>query len=75
MGKNMAGRSGRDLFLNLPLGTLFYDRNTEVLIKDLSTAEERVCVAGGGKGGRGNARFARPDHQTPREYEPAGRRG
>lgn len=70
MGKNMAGRSGRDLFLNLPLGTLIYDRNTEVLIKDLSTVEERVCVAGGGKGGRGNARFARPDHQTPREYEP-----
>ncbi len=39
-------------------------------IKDLCELDEAVCIARGGKGGRGNARFARPDHQTPREYEP-----
>ncbi|MFQ5493869.1 MAG: Obg family GTPase CgtA, partial [Phycisphaerae bacterium] len=68
--KNMAGRDGADLILKLPLGTRLFDRQSGLLIKDLSTPGEPVCVAEGGKGGRGNARFARADHQTPREYEP-----
>ncbi|RME38916.1 MAG: GTPase ObgE, partial [Planctomycetota bacterium] len=70
MGKNMSGKKGRDLTLRLPPGTLVYDRDTGVLIKDLARVDERVCLARGGRGGRGNARFARPDHQTPREFEP-----
>jgi GTP-binding protein len=70
MGKNMTGRGGEDLTLELPPGTLLYDRNTDMLIKDLSVVGERVCIAEGGKGGKGNARFARPTHQTPREFEP-----
>lgn len=69
MGRNMAGRNGTDLTLKLPIGTLIYDRDTEIPIKDLSVWDEPVCIAQGGKGGRGNARFARPDHQTPREFE------
>ncbi|MGB2986167.1 MAG: GTPase ObgE [Phycisphaerae bacterium] len=69
-GKNMTGRHGEDLVLKLPLGTLIHDRDTGILIKDLSTFNKSVCIAQGGKGGRGNARFARPDHQTPREHEP-----
>ena len=69
MGKNMTGRNGEDLILKLPAGTLLYDRDTGILIKDLSVPGRRVCIAQGGKGGRGNARFARPDHQVPREYE------
>ncbi|MHC4696586.1 MAG: GTPase ObgE, partial [Planctomycetota bacterium] len=69
MGKNRTGRSGKVLTLALPPGTLLYDRDTSVLIKDLSTIGEPVCIAEGGKGGRGNARFARADHQTPREFE------
>lgn len=68
-GKNMTGRSAGDLTLELPVGTLVYDRETGVLIKDLSPAGETVCLAEGGKGGRGNARFATPTHQTPREAE------
>jgi len=70
MGKNRTGRNGKPITLELPAGTLIYDRDTGVLIKDLSVPEEEVCIAEGGKGGRGNARFARPDHQTPREHEP-----
>jgi len=70
MGRNMAGRDGTDLTLRLPVGTLIYDRDTKIPIKDLSVWGEPVCIARGGKGGRGNARFARPDHQTPREFEP-----
>lgn len=70
MGKNMAGRKGRDLLLRLPAGTLIYDRDTATLLKDLSVFDEAICVVRGGKGGRGNARFASATHQTPREFEP-----
>ncbi|MGD2110910.1 MAG: GTPase ObgE [Phycisphaerae bacterium] len=69
LGKNMTGKSGDDLVLKLPLGTLIYDRETGILIKDLNAVAEPVCIANGGSGGRGNARFARADHQTPREFE------
>lgn len=68
-GKNMSGRSGEDLILNLPAGTLIYDRDTGVLLKDLTTFGENVPLAEGGKGGRGNARFASATHQVPREFE------
>jgi len=70
MGKNMTGRAGKDLALNLPAGTLIYDRDTGVLIKDLTVFGESAPIACGGHGGRGNARFASPTHQVPREYEP-----
>jgi len=70
MGKKMAGRKGDDLIIKLPPGTLIYDRDTDVLLKDLSVPGERVCLAEPGRGGRGNVHFARADHQTPREFEP-----
>ena len=70
MGKNMTGANGEDIVLNLPVGTLLFDRETDILIKDLAEQDDRVCIAAGGKGGRGNARFATPTHQTPRECEP-----
>lgn len=69
MGKNMSGKMGEDLMMPLPPGTLIYDRDTNLLIKDLAEPQERVIVAFGGKGGRGNVAFARPAHQTPREFE------
>lgn len=69
-GRNRTGRRGKDLILRLPSGTLIYDRDTGVLLKDLCEFGEPVCVAEGGHGGRGNARFARATHQTPREFEP-----
>lgn len=68
-GKNMSGRRGGDLTLKLPHGTLIFDRDSNILIKDLSEIGVPVCLAKGGKGGHGNARFARPTHQTPREFE------
>ncbi len=69
MGKNRTGRSGFDLDLKLPVGTMIYDRDSGILLKDLAVAGERICLAHGGRGGRGNARFASPTHQTPREFE------
>lgn len=69
MGKNMAGRKGEELVIHLPMGTLIYDRDSNILLKDLSEYEQRTCLAEPGKGGRGNARFATATNQTPREFE------
>jgi GTP-binding protein len=69
-GQVKTGRGGEDLVIKLPPGTLVYDRDTGVLLKDLATVGDRACVAIGGKGGRGNKAFATPTDQTPREAEP-----
>ncbi|MCK4658464.1 MAG: GTPase ObgE [Phycisphaerae bacterium] len=70
MGKNMTGAGSEDLHIHLPAGTLVYDRDSEILLKDLANAGDSVCVACGGRGGRGNKFFATPTNQTPREAEP-----
>ncbi|MBI1825672.1 MAG: GTPase ObgE [Planctomycetes bacterium] len=69
MGKKMSGKDGEDLILRLPLGTLLYDRDTGVLIKDLAELNVSVPIAEGGRGGKGNARFTSSTHQAPREFE------
>ncbi|MCP4379124.1 MAG: GTPase ObgE, partial [bacterium] len=53
-----------------PPGTIIYDANTGITLKDLSGIDERVCIAHGGKGGRGNSRFKSATNQAPREWEP-----
>lgn len=69
MGKRKSGHQGEDILIEMPVGTLIYDRQTDILIKDLATKGDRICIAEGGKGGRGNAHFARATHQVPREFE------
>lgn len=69
-GQKKSGKNGEDLIIHLPQGTLIYDRDSDVLIKDLSQPGEMVCIAEPGHGGRGNVHFARATHQTPRESEP-----
>jgi GTP-binding protein len=69
MGKNCTGKNGEDVVLELPVGTLVYDRDSGILLKDLNEAGVPICLAEGGKGGRGNTRFARATHQTPLEFE------
>ncbi len=69
-GNDRSGRSGEDVVLELPPGTLIYDRDSGVLLKDLTEPHGRVCLAEGGAGGRGNKSFATPTHQVPREAEP-----
>jgi len=70
MGKNMAGRSGRDLIIRVPPGTLVYDRDTGALLKDLDEPGLRVRIAQGGRGGRGNAAYKSPTNQAPRRADP-----
>jgi len=68
-GKNQHGRSGADLILRVPLGTIVYDAKTNGLIADLSRPQQRVIVARGGKGGRGNTHFVTPTNTAPRVAE------
>jgi len=68
-GSNCTGHSGQDMILQVPVGTLAYDEQSGETIADLATAGQRVLVAHGGRGGRGNQHFAKPWHQAPREHE------
>ncbi|MGQ9650942.1 MAG: GTPase ObgE [Phycisphaerae bacterium] len=69
-GKNMTGRSGKDLVIRLPPGTLVYDRDNGRLLKDLDAPGKKVRIVRGGRGGRGNAYFATARHQAPRYCQP-----
>ncbi len=69
-GNNKTGRNGEDLVVRVPAGTVVKDVATGELIADLIRAGDRFCAARGGRGGRGNARFATPTHQAPRRADP-----
>ncbi|MBN1421807.1 MAG: GTPase ObgE [Planctomycetes bacterium] len=69
-GKNRTGRSGADLVIEVPCGTLVRRADDGVLLGDLAADGAELVVARGGRGGRGNRSFATATHQTPRECEP-----
>ncbi|MCG3136538.1 MAG: GTPase Obg [Phycisphaerae bacterium] len=68
-GSNRAGRDAEDLIIPVPPGTLIYDREHGLLIKELLEPNEQVILLPGGRGGRGNAYFVSPTHQTPRHSQ------
>jgi GTPase len=68
-GANKTGREGEDIVLKVPVGTVVYDDETGEKVHDFSRPDERVVIARGGRGGRGNAQFATSTHQAPREHE------
>lgn len=67
-GSNRHGKSGRDLVLYVPPGTVVRDAEHGYVIKDLVAPGDRVVAARGGKGGRGNASFKSPTNRAPREF-------
>jgi GTP-binding protein len=68
-GSNRTGREGVDVVLKVPVGTIVYDADSDDKVYDFSRPDERIVIAQGGRGGRGNARFATSTHQAPREHE------
>jgi len=68
-GKNQTGRSGADLIIQVPPGTVVFDEDTGSLLGDLVREGRQLIVCRGGRGGRGNARFATPQDQAPRHAE------
>ena len=68
--KNMHGRCAKDLFIKVPVGTVVKDIKNGNIIADLTEHEQKVLVAKGGRGGRGNARFATAQKRAPQFCEP-----
>jgi len=68
-GSNRTGHDGADVEVPVPVGTVVYDAETGEQLFDFATQDERWIAAKGGRGGRGNARFATSTHQAPTEHE------
>ena len=69
-GKNRTGKSGQDLEVSVSPGTIIRDAETKDVLGEVLEPGDRVIVARGGRGGRGNANFATPTHQAPTRWEP-----
>jgi len=68
-GSNKTGREGADVMLKVPVGTIVYDAETGEKVYDFASPDDRMIIARGGRGGRGNAQFKTSTHQAPREHE------
>jgi GTP-binding protein len=69
-GSDCHGKNGETIELTVPVGTVVYDEATGAKLFDFSAADQVFRVARGGRGGKGNARFATSTHQAPTEHEP-----
>jgi len=69
-GSNRTGADGRSIDVQVPVGTVVYDEASGERLHDFTVAGDRYLVARGGRGGKGNARFATATHQAPTEHEP-----
>lgn len=68
--KNCHGKNGKDLYIKMPVGVIVRDLKTDKLIADLNFDGKTVLIAKGGRGGRGNARFATSQKRAPQFCEP-----
>lgn len=69
-GSNRTGRSGEDVILPVPPGTIVRDADTQELLGEVMEEGDTILVAKGGRGGKGNAFFVTATHQSPREWQP-----
>ena len=69
-GKSQHGHCGKDIYINVPLGTIVKDASSGKIIADLTEEGQTALVAKGGRGGRGNARFATAQKRAPQFCEP-----
>lgn len=68
-GSKRHGQNGQDVVIQVPVGTVVYDEATGELVHDFTRAGERIIVAKGGRGGRGNAQFATATNRAPQRHE------
>ena len=66
MGKKRFGKKGEDLYLNVPVGTIIREANSNTIIKDFKTDGEVFLIAKGGRGGKGNINYKTSTRQAPR---------
>ncbi len=69
-GKNQTGKDGLNVTIEVPLGTLVYDQETEEVLADLIHEGQEALILQGGKGGKGNQHFATPTNRAPRKAQP-----
>ena len=69
-GNNCHGKNGRPLEVSVPVGTVVKDRESGEILGDLVAQGQTLLIAKGGRGGRGNARFATSTNRTPRRADP-----
>jgi len=69
-GSNRHGRSGPDLTIEVPAGTVIVDAKHDLVMRDMSTTGDQLVAARGGKGGKGNVGFKSSTNRTPREWTP-----
>jgi GTP-binding protein len=72
LGKNCYGKRGEDMYVLVPPGTIIRDADYDIVIKDLASAGDTICIAHGGRGGFGNTHFKTAVNQAPRFAEPGG---
>jgi GTPase len=69
-GNNKSGRSGEDVILPVPPGTVVRDAESGAIVAEVLNSGDEAIVAKGGRGGKGNSYFATSTHQSPREFQP-----
>lgn len=74
MTKNMFGHAGKDVYIKVPIGSVVYDNDKNIILADITRNKQEVIVAKGGKGGRGNTAFANA-HVTAPMYAENGEPG
>lgn len=65
-GRNQSGKDGGDVFIEVPVGTVVYDHDTDEVLVDLLQDNQEILLLPGGRGGKGNQHFATPTNRAPR---------